>query len=166
MEKIKAVKKGLVTVMNGVMAAIVFVIVVINIVQVITRYFISVTFTWSEDITLLGLLWMACIGVPMIWMTDGHLRVDLFSRILPKPVLQLNDWVIEVFGLATGAGLLWAGNIARTVNRGFVMSVIGFDESFRYIPLLFCGVGLIVATVLNLIEKLLSIKAAKGGEIE
>lgn len=123
-----------------------------NVIQVITRYFISVQVMWVEDVSMLGLYWIFGLGTPMCWVLRKHLNMNALEMKL-SPKVRLALWIAQnIVGVAGGAGLIYLGAKCIEINAGFIMSTIGFDEAFRYYPLIACGVLTIFVSVLLLIK--------------
>lgn len=101
---------------------------------------------------MLGLYWIFGLGTPMCWILKQHLNMNALERKLP-PSVQKALWMLQnVLGTAGGFGLIYLGKRCIYINKGFVMSSIGFDESFRYYPLIACGTLMIIVCVLLLIK--------------
>ena len=73
-------------------------------------------------------------------------------------------FVLDVFGIAVGIAMIYFGRLSQIVNTGFTQSVIGFDESFRYYPLIVGGALTVVAAIERIWEQILVWK--EGGEKE
>lgn len=142
-------------------AAILLVLVSLNIVQVITRYFVNVVIVWLEEATILGIYWMAAFGLPLLTFRNEHLLMDITGKILPDGAKTVIEWCILLLSLIAGVGLVIVGSKAYMVNKGYRSSILGFDECSRYIPLIVCGVLLIVAVVFRSLK---AVKKMKAGE--
>ena len=70
-----------------------------------------------------------------------------------------------LMGIILGIAYIIAGMRSISLNRGLVMSIIGFDEMWRYIPLVVCGVLLIAAAIFNLVEMIFIKKTADNKEV-
>lgn len=77
--------------------------VMIVTVQVMTRKLLNFVFFWSEEITLLLLVWFAFMGIAIGFREKIHMGIDSFTNFLPKKVNKILDKVIDasifVFGL-------------------------------------------------------------------
>lgn len=150
---IEKVENSICTVMNFLMAVILGAMIIINVAQVVCRYLLpSVSLWWSEDISILGILWITALGAPVAWLKKSNLVMDVISGFAGKKFLEISDVAIDVVGMLSGIGLVVVGRIAYLNNKGFVQSGLKFDESFRYIPVIVFGVGLFVAAALTLIQ--------------
>lgn len=142
-------------------AAILLVLVSLNIVQVITRYFVSVVIVWLEEATILGIYWMAAFGLPLLTFSNEHLLMDITGKIMPAGVKTVIEWGILLLSLVAGVGFVIVGGKAYAVNKGYRSSILGFDECFRYVPLIVCGVLLVVAVIFRVLR---AVKKTKAGE--
>ncbi len=141
-----------VSVIQVILGFVILIMAAANVIQVVTRYFVSIQVTWVEDVSLLGLYWIFGLGTPMCWIIKQHLNMNAFEEKM-SPKLKEVLWVVQnVIGLLAGAGLIKIGLRCIKINSGFVMSAIGFDESFRYYPLIVCGILMILVCALILIK--------------
>lgn len=148
-------------VLQALIGAILLVLVVLNCVQVVTRYFVSVVIVWLEEATILGVYWMAAFGIPLLTFKDEHLLMDITGKILPGWLKTAVEWAILAFSGVAAVGFIACGSLAYSINKGFSSSIIGFDESFRYVPLIVLGILMSVAVVFRVVN---TIKKAKSGE--
>jgi len=72
-------------------------------IQVITRKVFNFVFMWSEEITLLLLIWSGFMGVAVGFRDHLHIAMGSFAKILPKPLQRALDKIIPfsvfLFGL-------------------------------------------------------------------
>lgn len=145
-------------VLCAIIAIILLGLVGINVVQVATRYFISVTVTWVEDISILGILWIAAIGVPVAWFKGQHLIMDITDKFYASWLKEACWWILQIVGAISSYSLIDMGIYTMELNRGFIATAVGYDEALRYLPLAVCGVLLGLAVLFSIIEKIRSIK--------
>lgn len=150
---VEKVENNICTAMNCLMAVILGAMILINVAQVVCRYLLpSVSLWWSEDISILGILWITALGAPVAWLKKSNLIMDVISGFASEKILKILDVVIDVVGMLSGIGLIVVGRTAYLNNKGFVQSGLKFDESFRYIPVIVFGAGLFIAALLTLIQ--------------
>jgi TRAP-type C4-dicarboxylate transport system permease small subunit len=65
-------------------ACIIAFIVSVIFYQGVTRYFIGVTFKWTEDITALLLVVIVFAGIGVVEQEDGHIKMDLIYSLFPN----------------------------------------------------------------------------------
>ncbi|MEN6439847.1 MAG: TRAP transporter small permease [Syntrophobacter sp.] len=64
------------------------VIVVVLFTGVVTRYIFNLPLFWSEEICLLGLLWLTFLGGAILVRQDKNVSITIFSDMLPKSVMR------------------------------------------------------------------------------
>lgn len=126
----------------------------INVVQIVTRYFVSVVITWIEDVSILGILWIAALGVPYAWFKGDHLEMDITEKIYPQWLKTGFWWLCQVVCLVAAVNLVQMGLYNMRLNKGVMATAMGYDESLRYLPLVVCGCILGLACVVKIAEKI------------
>ena len=143
---------GIVKTIQILLGIVILIMAGANVIQVVTRYFVSVQVMWVEDVSMLGLYWIFGLGTPMCWVLRKHLNMNAFEMKM-SPKVRLALWILQnIVGVACGVGIIYLGAKCIEINSGFVMSTIGFDEAFRYYPLVACGILMIVVCILLLIK--------------
>ncbi|MGE4284529.1 MAG: TRAP transporter small permease [Clostridia bacterium] len=77
--------------------------VIITAVNVFSRYLLSFTFSWAEQVTRIFFVWITFAGISLAAGRSMHLRVSAITLILPKrwgsKVLFIGDFVAAIFGI-------------------------------------------------------------------
>ena len=133
-------------------AAMLMVLVVLATVQVITRYFIAVQIIWIEEVSIYNVTWIAALGMPWMWLRQGHIRMDVLNFVLPKKIIRGMDYMINAVTMVAAVGVIRVGLRTIHVNTGYVMSVIKMDEGMRYWPVLTGGVLLLISAFMVLVQ--------------
>ena len=150
LNKIEAVICATIRLIVGV---IVFFMVGINVLQVVTRYFVDKVITWIEDVSILSVLCIAALGVSYAWLKGEHLIMDITDELYPVK-LKKALWIIcQLVAVVAGVKLAQLGIYNAELNLGVKATGLRYDESLRYIPLIVCGVLLAVAAVINLAKE-------------
>lgn len=150
LNKIEAVICATIRLIVGV---IVFFMVGINVLQVVTRYFVDKVITWIEDVSILSVLCIAALGVSYAWLKGEHLIMDITDELYPEK-LKKALWIIcQLVAVVAGVKLAQLGIYNAELNLGVKATGLRYDESLRYIPLIVCGVLLAVAAVINLAKE-------------
>lgn len=155
---LKRFKKLFTDVLVSICAVLCLAILVINVVNVVVRYLTSASFTYTEDVTVISMLWIMGLGISVGWINREHLLINLIDQMLNEKGMEILLLVQDIAGVAVGVAMIWLGRLSQAANTGFVQSVIGFDESFRYWPVLAGGVLLIVAALECIVERLVEWK--------
>jgi len=131
------------------------VILVMNVVNVIIRYLTDASFVYTEDVTVISMLWIMGLGISVGWMNREHLLINVIDNFLNEKGMAILLFIQDILGVGAGVMMVILGRMAQKLNTGFVQSVIGFDESFRYIPVLVGGVLLSLSALVCVIEQIL-----------
>lgn len=151
---LKRIEEKLCWLFKVMIASLLAVMVGLNVLQVITRYVVAVTIIWIEDVSIVCLSWMAAIAVPLLWMMKEHMIMDVADAFISAGFLKWFDVLLQIFGIGAGCGLIYVSCLCIQINKGYVISVAGFDEMWRYVPLLFCGIFLTIAAMIKGLEYL------------
>lgn len=83
------------------------VILGVTLAQVVVRYLLSGSLTWSEELNLLLWVWLILVAA----VRSEHMRVDLAERLMPRAVRIVLVAVLGAFALLL-LGLLLKGSVA------------------------------------------------------
>lgn len=161
-DMIKKISNALALILQSLIALLLFGDLIINVVQVITRYVFDIIFVWCEDISTLSLCYMVSFGIPWLCLTKNHVFMDVLDMVLPEKGINFLKNVVDVATLIGGTVILYIGIKTVNVNSGYIYSMLRYDEKIKYIPLIITGIGMMVAGILNIIEKIQS----KGGSVK
>ena len=79
---------------------------VILTIQVFTRYVLSFSFSWAEQLARFGFVWLTMSGVSLAAKKGMHLKVDFLPQILPpkigRIICYLSDFFVVTFGFYMG----------------------------------------------------------------
>ena len=155
--------KGMVDILQVLMGLIILVMTVSNIIQIVTRYFISYQVMWVEDVSIFGLYWIFAFGMPMAWIIGAHLDMNAFENLMSAGFKRFLWLIQQIVGIGAGIGLIYTGKCCIDANKGFIMSIIGVDEMWRYVPLVVAGVLLLIAIALLLAKAI--VDKSQGKEL-
>ena len=137
-------------------------ILALNFYNVIARYLLGGAFIYTEDITVIGMLWIMGLGVSVGWINREHLLINLIDNFLKPKGMEILMFVLDIVGIGAGIGMVYLGRITQSINKGLTQSTIGFDETFRYWPVIIGGVLLVIAAAECVAEQL--VKWHQGGK--
>lgn len=131
----KRFKKGLLTIdsifesiaLTGLLA-LVFIVTM----QVLTRKLFNFVFFWSEEITLLLMVWFSFMGIAIGFREKLHLGIDSFTNLFPKRFNQVLDKIIYLSIFAFGGYLIYYGwSFTKMMNES-VLAATGLPNSIVY----------------------------------
>ena len=142
-------------------SALICALIALNFTQMITRYFISFTFTWGEEVSILSLLYATAVGAPWVILRRGHLRMDATDKLLTPKMKVAAHWAQHVLLFAMAVIFIYTGWKTMKSNQGYTLSILRFDEVWRYFPVFLEGVLMLVAEVVTFLEDILDAKSGK-----
>ena len=159
---LKKVSDGISLTLQSLIAAMLFGLVAINVLQVFTRYVFDIIVLWVEDVSTLSLCYMVSFGIPWLWLKKQHIFMDVLDIVVPERIIGIMKDAIEVIGFFSGLVLIYIAYVTINVNSGYIYSVLRYDEKLRYIPLMIAGVGLTVAALINIVLRVQEIRKEKN----
>lgn len=125
--------------------------VIIVAIQVITRKLFNFVFFWSEEITLLLMVWFSFMGIAIGFREKLHLAMDSFTNLLPKRINKVLDKVIQVCIFAFGFYLVKNGWEFTVLMNESTLPATKLPNSMMYLVMPITGVMICVYTFLQLI---------------
>ena len=159
----RKVRGILCSILKTVCAALLLAMVLLAVLQVVTRYFISVTVIWVEELSIYLMGWLCALGIGWVWMEKGgHIKMDVLEHVLPASIIRWMDVVIDSVVAVLGCLVIRVGIKTYTVNKGYSMSTMGLKECDRFLPIIVGGVLLSLCALIMLVEHIHQIRT--GGE--
>jgi TRAP-type C4-dicarboxylate transport system permease small subunit len=101
--------RGLHRAEDGLLAALLGVLLLLSVVQIALRIFFDTGLEWAEPVSRMGVLWLALFGALGAARAHRHIAIDALPRLLPPP-LRRAAWVVTQLATATICGMLaWYG---------------------------------------------------------
>ncbi|MBB3111484.1 TRAP-type C4-dicarboxylate transport system permease small subunit [Paenibacillus phyllosphaerae] len=120
-------------------------------VQVITRKLFNFVFFWSEEVTLLLMVWFSFMGIAIGFREKLHLAMDSFTNLLPKPVNKIIDKIILIAVFGFGLYLVKNGWDFTVLMNESTLPATKLPNSAMYLVMPITGVMICVYTFLQLI---------------
>jgi TRAP-type transport system small permease protein len=119
--------------------------------QVLTRKLFNFVFFWSEEMTLLLLIWFSFMGVALGFREHLHLGIDTFTNMLPKAVDKFVTKFIGLCTLAFGFYLLYYGWDFTVMMHESRLPATNLPNSITYLVMPISGLMIIVYSLLQLL---------------
>ncbi|MDQ0059037.1 TRAP transporter small permease [Paenibacillus harenae] len=120
-------------------------------IQVITRKLFNFVFFWSEEVTLLLMVWFSFMGIAIGFREKLHLAMDSFTNLLPKRFNKVLDKIILVCVFAFGLYLVKNGWAFTVLMNESTLPATKLPNSIMYLVMPITGVMICVYTFLQLI---------------
>lgn len=80
------------------------------------------------------------------------MEMNILENFMTRKFKLVISYITQVLGVGMGIVYIVTGMRSLILNKGYVMSIMGFDEMWRYVPVVVCGVLLILAAIFNFVE--------------
>lgn len=101
--------------------------VLITSVNIFTRYFMSYTFSWAEQVTRILFVWITMAGVSLAALKGKHLKVTALTMVLPKKagkvIILIGNIISAVFGIIIAYYII-----------DLILNMLKFPQSFSALP--------------------------------
>ena len=123
--------------------------ILIVVMQVVTRKLFNFVFFWSEEITLLLLAWFSFMGMAIGFRESLHLAMDTLDAYLPKALITALDKIIEVCVFLFGVYLVIQGSSFTELMNESTMPATKLPSSVLYAVMPLSGALLCVYSALQ-----------------
>nr|WP_239565218.1 TRAP transporter small permease [Brevibacillus fulvus] len=117
--------------------------------QVVTRKLFNFVFFWSEEITLLLLVWFAFLSITVGFRENIHMGIDSFTHHLPKTFNKILDKVISASIFAFGLYLVVQGWEFTVLMEESTLPATKMPSSVGYIEMPITGIMICVYALLQ-----------------
>ena len=128
-------------------------LVMLELVEIVLRYFFLTTLPWSSDVAGLLLLILGWFGAAYLWLVQGHITVNLFFTRETR-IKRLLTYLPDVLMILCAAWLLPAMLSTMEVYSSMIMPALNAPASLKFVPTVLAIPVIIVAALLNLAEQL------------
>ena len=85
----KPIHFGLISVPRAIIGCMILVGILINVANVIGRYMFLEPIIWAEEIMIYIMVWAVFIGAILVTFDGQHLKMDVFSVMMPSPYKEI-----------------------------------------------------------------------------
>lgn len=118
------------------------------------RYVLNDTPTWVGQLALLLIIYIVCLGAAAGIFRHTHLSIDFIRNELPRAPRAILHCVADVMVVVFGVTMAWQGWALTVDNANHTLAMLNITASWRAIPLVFCGVLIVIFTVFDFLERL------------
>lgn len=161
MSTLKTMNKGIrgvldraVLIEKYVCSALLVIMTAITFAQVVCRFVFHNPFSWSEEVTLMLLVWFGYLCMPIDIYTDEHAAIFAFYNKMPAAVKKALDFLRHGLLLWFFIILTKYGVVLSQLNMRKVQPATGISYVWRYIPLIVGGVLMSIYCISNFIRTL------------
>ena len=122
--------------------------------QVVLRYVFASSLIWVEEVSVIIMLWMTWLGVTVLWLTQSHIAVDFLTGRLSQRTNRALVVIFDGIAIIIAGALLWASRETLSTMVGMELDTLAIDLSIKYYPVPVGAIGLGLAALLDLCDKL------------
>lgn len=122
--------------------------------QVVLRYVFASSLIWVEEVSVIIMLWMTWLGVSVLWLTQSHIAVDFLTSRLSQRINRVLAVIFNGIAIIIAGAILWASRETLSTMVGMELDTLAIDLSIKYYPVPVGAVGLGLAALLDLCDKL------------
>ena len=120
------------------------------------RYVLNSTPTWVEQLSLLLISYITFLGAAVGIYRNSHLSIDFIRESLPGLPRIIMRYLSNLLVLAFGVGMAWQGWVLVSTNLKRFIPMLGVAESWRALPILICGVLIVIFTSAEIANRIVS----------
>lgn len=99
---------------EAVVAAILAAMVAVGALQVVSRFVLNSSLSWSEEAQVFGHIWVVFLGIPVAYRRGAHLFIETFRDKYPRTIRAGFDLMVELMWAAFALSLIVLGwQVAR-----------------------------------------------------
>lgn len=153
MKVYKKVKNGFDQGVDAIAMTFIAIMAIIVSATVFSRYFFSYTPSWSQEVSLLLLIWVSFIGIAVGFREKLHIGVGVFVGMLPKKAQAFLNFITKIILIIVGIIFTFFGIKFTMLMAGSTMSGTGLPQSVLYGAIPVSGILIIIYGVELLFKK-------------
>ncbi len=164
METLKKIALAIDTIFESIALTGLASMIIIVIMQVMTRKLFNFVFFWSEEVTLLLLVWFAFMGMAIGFREGLHMGVDSFTGFLPDKVNLVLDKIIGLSIFGFGVYMIYYGWDFTVMMHESTLAATKLPNSVLYVVMPVTGAMTCAYAALQVAG--FNTKRHKGSEVE
>jgi TRAP-type C4-dicarboxylate transport system permease small subunit len=128
--------------------------------QVFTRFILKNPSTWTEELAIFLLVWVALLGSAVALNRGAHLGIDYLVGKLPVRIrLYTEVFVFLCIVLFSLCVMVIGGTslVISTLNLGQISPALGVEIGYVYLALPISGFFLVLYSIIGLVERLVEL---------
>jgi TRAP-type C4-dicarboxylate transport system permease small subunit len=149
---LEATGRVLEKVLTHVLAGLLFAMILLDVALVALRYLFGVGFPWSGEVGILLLMSLCWLGLPLLWLKQGHILLDLFSGLASSRLSVIAAVALQlVFLVSIVALTVFAWQTMEQFS--FIdMASLPVAQSVKFMPMIAGAILSVLAALCRLAE--------------
>jgi TRAP-type C4-dicarboxylate transport system permease small subunit len=128
--------------------------VVLTLLQVVSRYAFQAAFDWTEELARLDLIYLTFLGSIVALRRNQLLRLDFVKQALPSWAQHLLEVAVDIFSMVVLGVVVWQGIPLLWRFWPVRSAALDWPTTFSYLPVVVGCFGMLIFTGLKLIRAL------------
>ena len=143
---------GLAKGLDAILTVLTMILVAVVFIQVMTRYVLSFSFMWSEEVSIMSFEWIVFLGTGLGVRNGVHFIVDVFPESIPKKFEKFLDIFSNLLVMAASVFMIVYGISYAISGLSRYSYATGIPMFFIYISGPIAGVLAIIFAIENIIK--------------
>lgn len=132
-------------------------IVVMMLSELIARNFFNKSFRFSTELCGFLFMWMAFLGVIVLYDNDGLISLDILYRNVPEKIQTVFWYIAKLFSILLGAIMVVAYCGMYKINSTSFFSTMQFiSKAWHFLPMALAGGFLVLDSIYQLLDQILN----------
>ncbi len=132
---------------------------IVMIVQVISRYALRLSIPWTEETTRYFFIWAIFLGSALAQKNREHIRIDIIVDRLSPKMRKVFDFLTDVFDTLISLAIFIGTVRMMRSTYGILASTLPISFTFIYLALALC-IGIMLILILKNILKAFAFRRA------
>ncbi len=134
------------------------VIVAAVLIQIFGRYVLNDSPTWTEILSLVVVLYVACLAAA-VGVRDGrHIGMELLLVYAPPSVRKAADIVVFLGMIAFGAAMCWGGSVLSIAMMDYINPGLPISQAWSYVPIALGGVLIVMFAIERIVARVMNLE--------
>jgi TRAP-type C4-dicarboxylate transport system permease small subunit len=132
-------------------------IVIVAVLQVVNRFFIGSSLSWSEEFQRYGHIWLVFFAVPIGYRRGSHIGIDFLQRALRGGSAKALEWLLDLGWLILGVIIVYSTLLLLGVASRQHSPGIGLSMDKIYFGFVLGGGYLVLTAIDRMLQKLFGV---------
>lgn len=156
------IKQFFISVLKWVVTAMLLVMTSVTFAQIISRYFLQYPLVWSEELSLLLMVWITFLGSVLILERQEHISIDALVEYFSESVQDTVRVIGYLLVLIFNAVLTYGGFLMVSTTKESITSALKISVAWQYGGILVGGLCLTLVSLEQLIKALQMLRQTRG----
>lgn len=124
--------------------------VVLGMLQIISRFIIKSPIAWSEGLLIYMFIWSSYLGASLAVAENAHFKVEIFTDRMPRKVQKGLEIFVNVLMFSFACLIAVKGSVLVIANQKQMMALLPFSMSWPYLALPVSCIFMAIHTLNNI----------------